>query len=164
MHCNNESELRALVRGLHLAPPRTQLVWHAAVEVAPRESLGPCPMGERWIVPIIGGAFWGEPGFDAFSGRVRAGGADRQLLRPDGAKELRAEYEMETTDGTVVTVCNQVIVDELVQPMRYAMSRIQVTAPEGAHDWMNRRLFVGTLQTLRPQREAVLISGYMLTV
>jgi hypothetical protein len=27
---------------------------------------------------------------------------------------------------------------------------------------MNRRVFVGTLQPLRPQREAVLIRGYLL--
>ena len=48
------------------------------------------------------------------------------------------------------------------QPGRYAMSCIRLTAPDGPHAWMNRRIFVGTLQPLRPEREAVLIRGYLM--
>lgn len=143
--------------------PKAHLVWTAAVDIAPRESLGRGPGGERWIVPITGGRFWGEAGFEGLRGKVRAGGADRQLLRPDGIKELQALYEMETDDGAVLTILNEVVIDETVQPQRYAMSRIRVTAPEGPHAWMNRRLFIGTLQALRPQREAVVIRGYLVS-
>ena len=143
-------------------PPHTTHVWSAVVDIAPAEALGMGPRGERWIVPILGGVFSGEPGFESFSGTVRAGGADRQTLRPDGVKELDALYEMQTRDGAVITVHNQVIIDPRVQPERYALSVIRLTAPQGPHDWMNRRVFVGTLQPLRPQREAVLIRGYLL--
>lgn len=153
--------LQALAAALPVPQPRATLVWSAAVDVAEREALGSSPLGERWIVPITGGRFWGAPGYEALGGRVRAGGADRQLLRADGIKELRAEYEMETDDGAVLTVLNQVLVDDTVQPQRYAMSRIQVTAPEGPHAWLNRRLFVGTLQSLRPGRQTVLVRGYL---
>jgi hypothetical protein len=59
-------------------------------------------------------------------------------------------------------VNNQVIIDPSLQPERYAMSCIRLTAPEGPHAWMNRRIFVGTLQPLRPEREAVLIRGYLM--
>lgn len=137
-----------------------RLVWHAVVDVAERESWGMGPRGERWCVPILGGCFWGGEGFESFHGEVCAGGADRQTLRPDGIKELDALYEMRTHDGFVITVHNQVLIDETVQPERYARSCIRVTAPEGPHAWLNRRLFVGTLQPLRPQRQAVLIRGY----
>lgn len=143
--------------------PSARLVWTAAVDIAARESLGQGPGGERWIVPITGGRFWGEAGFEALHGKVRPGGADRQLLRPDGVKELQALYEIETGDGAVLTILNEVVIDESVQPRRYAMSRIRVTAPEGPHAWMNRRLFIGTLQALRPQREAVVIRGYLVS-
>jgi len=93
---------------------------------------------------------------------VRAGGADRQWLRADGVKELHAVYEMETDDGLVFGIDNRVIVDDSVQPERYAMSHVVVTAPQGPLGWLNRRRFIGTLQPLRPQRQAVLIRVFLL--
>lgn len=143
-------------------PPQATLVWTAVVDIAERETLGASGLGERFIVPILGGRFVGGPGHEALSGRVRAGGADRQLLRADGVKELRAEYEIETDDGAVLTIDNRVIVDESVQPERYALSHLFVTAPAGPHAWLNRRVFVGTLQSLRPQRQAVVVRGWLL--
>lgn len=161
MNSNEDILVRSLADAHPL--PRFSLtpVWHAAVDIGERESLGMGPAGERWIVPITGGRFWGAPGHESFKGRVRAGGADRQLLRPDGVKELHALYEMETEDGAVITILNEVTIDESVTPHRYLVSRIRVTAPEGPHAWMNRRLFLGSLQPLRPQREAVLIRGFL---
>jgi len=153
--------LRTLAAQVPLHAPRTTLAWTAAVDIAPRESLGASPLGERFIVPILGGCFWGGPGFESLAGRVRAGGADRQLLRPDGVKELRAEYEMETADGTVLTILNQVTVDDTVQPHRYAISTLRVAAPAGPFGWLNRRVFVGTLQPLRPARDAVLVRSWL---
>lgn len=38
-----------------------------------------------------------------------------------------------------------------------AMSRIHVTAPVGPLEWLNRRVIVGTLQSARPGRQAVII-------
>lgn len=155
-------ELRALADALPVPQPHARLVWSAAVDIAAREPLGAGPAGERFIVPILGGRFWGGPGYEALAGEVVAGGADRQCLRPDGIKELRAEYEMRTHDGAVLTVLNEVLVDESATPQRYAASRIRVTAPAGPHAWLNRRLFVGSLQSLRPARQAVLVRGYLL--
>lgn len=153
--------LREAAARLPLPRIAARLAWTAAVDIAPRESLGMGALGERFIVPITGGVFWGGPGFEALRGVVRPGGADRQLLRTDGVKELRAEYEMQTDDGAVITVDNRVIVDESVQPDRYALSHLFVTAPAGPHAWLNRRLFIGTLQSLRPQRQAVLVRGWL---
>ena len=137
-------------------------LWHAAVDIGPREPLGRSPLGERWIVPILGGRFWGAPGFETLRGTVLPGGADRQLQRADGVRQLQALYEMRCDDGAVLTILNQVTIDEPVHGQRYALSHLQVTAPEGPHGWLNRRLIVGTLQVLRPAREAVLIRSYVL--
>ena len=156
------SDIQALVAGIAAPAVSGRLVWHAVVDVAEREVWGAGPRGERACVPIVGGCFWGAAGFEALHGEVCAGGADRQTLRPDGVKELDALYEMRTHDGAVITVHNQVLIDEQVPGERYARSCIRVTAPEGPHAWLNRRLFVGTLQPLRPARQAVLIRGYML--
>lgn len=154
--------VRALAQALPIPLPQARLVWSAAVDIAPRETLGPSPLGERFIVPIVGGCFWGGPGHEDLHGRVRPGGVDRQLLRSDGIKQLRAEYELQTHDGVVITVDNRVIIDESLQPERYAASHVALTAPAGPLDWLNRRLFVGSLQSLRPDRQAVLVRVYVL--
>lgn len=162
MSTQPDTNLEALVRAQPVLQPRATLVWTAAVDIAPREDLGHGALGERFIVPILGGRFWGAPGFEALSGVVRAGGADRQQLRPDGVKELRAEYEMQTADGAVLTVDNRVLIDESRQPVRYALSHVRVSAPAGPHAWLNRRILTGTLQVLRPAREAVLVRVFVL--
>ena len=87
--------LQAAAQHLPMPLPQATLLWTAAVHSAPREALGNGPLGGRAIVPILGGVFWGGPGHAALHGTVRSGGADRQLVRADGIKELRAEYEMQ---------------------------------------------------------------------
>jgi Protein of unknown function (DUF3237) len=139
-------------------PPCAQFAYEALVDIAPRQSLGTSALGERFIVPILGGRFEGP----RLRGQVLAGGADRQLLRPDGIKELDALYEMQTDDGAVITVHNRVLIDDSLQPQRYARSVVQLRAPAGPHDWLNRRVFVGTLQGLQPERAAVRITVYEL--
>lgn len=91
-----------------------------------------------------------------------AGGADRQLIRPDGLEQLDALYELRTDDGAVVTVRNQVLVDETGEGNRYAFSSISLSAPEGPHGWLNQRVFVGTLDSMKPARAAVRVRAYAL--
>ena len=138
----------------------TRLLWEALVAIGPREDLGQGPLGARGIVPITGGEFRGGPEFPELHGTVLAGGADRQLLRADGAKELDALYEMRVTDGTVLTIRNRVIIDETRLGARYALSRIHVTAPLGAWDFLNRRVILGTLQVARPAFAGVIIRAW----
>lgn len=155
------SALRELAEAVPVETPGTRLLWHAVVTIGERESLGRGPLGERFIVPISGGVFWGAPGHEGLHGSVLQGGADRQLLRADGVKELSALYEMRVHDGSVLTVHNRVLIDESLRP-RYARSHLTVTAPEGPWAWINRRQLVGTLQPLRPQAQAVLVRVFAL--
>ncbi len=140
------------------APPAAEFVYEAIVEIAAREPLGRSPLGERFIVPILGGSFEG-PGV---RGTILAGGADRQLLRSDGVRRLDAFYEMRTDDGAVLTVRNRVLIDDPPGGTRYAFSHVEITAPEGRYDWLNRRVLVGTLRNLQPQRPAVCVRVYQL--
>jgi hypothetical protein len=137
-----------------LVPPRTEFVYEAVVDIAPTMPLGDSPLGERRMVPITGGSFEGPN----IRGKVLPGGADRQLVRRDGVRILNALYELQAEDGAVITVHNRVLIDE-PRPggPRYAFSTLEITAPEGPHAWLNRGVFVGTLNSLRPAREAVLI-------
>jgi hypothetical protein len=153
--------LRPLADARPVELPATRLLWHAAVTIDDRIELGRGPLGERFIVPITGGCFWGGPELPQLHGTVVPGGADRQLLRADGVKELDALYELRVHDGTVLTVHNRVLIDESIAP-RYARSVLSVTAPAGPWAWLNRRVLVGTLQALRPEAAAVLVRVFEL--
>jgi hypothetical protein len=134
-------------------PPICEFVYEAIVDIADVQNLGQSLQGQRFIVNILGGLFNGP----RLKGTVLPGGADRQLLRPDGVKELDALYEIETDDGTVITVHNQVIVDMPTPEQRYARSVVKFRAPAGQYEWLNRRVFVGNLESLKPSRNAVKI-------
>lgn len=153
------ADLAPLLAGAPMPDFRFRLLWQAVADVEPRQDLGAGPLGHRFIVPIKGGEFVGGPGLERLCGEIVPGGADRQLLRADGVKQLEAIYEMRTREGIVLNICNRVLIDESRDP-RYAMSRIEVTAPAGPLDWLNRRLILGTLQSARPQREGVIIRAF----
>jgi hypothetical protein len=144
-------------RAATLGAPKTELVYEATVDIADSLPIGKGPLGERRMVPITGGRFSGP----RLHGKVLPGGADRQLIRADGVKQLDALYELQTSDGVVLTVHNQVLVHEL-DAERYAFSHIDIIAPSGKYDWLNRYVYVGTLTSLKPQRNAVLIKVYRL--
>lgn len=142
--------------------PCTSLAWEAVVSVGERRDLGDGPTGQRFIVPILGGVFRGGSDMPEFRGCIEPGGADRQLLRPDGIRELTAEYEMRTDRGSVISIRNRVVVDADARPERYAFSRIEVAAPDGEWAWLNRRLFLGTLQSDQPNQGYVVIRAWLI--
>lgn len=136
-----------------ISAPRTEFVYESIVDIADMVTIGPGPLGERRIVPITGGEFAG-PGL---KGTVLPGGADRQLVRRDGARLLDALYELKTDDGAIITVHNQVLVRTAPGQPRYAASHIRLSAPDGKYGWLNDCVYTGTLDSLRPKRNAVLI-------
>jgi hypothetical protein len=137
------------------AVPTLEPVYEAVIDIAPGETLGKGPLGERFRVPITGGEFHGA----GLKGKVLAGGADRQLLRADGVKQLDALYEMQTEDGAVLTVRNQVLVHGTGSE-RYAFSTINIQAPDGPYGWLNKAVYVGSLTSLKPGKDAVLVKVY----
>lgn len=141
--------------------PTAEWVYTAEVEIGPRHDHGAGPAGHRWRIDILGGTVSGP----RLQGRVLPGGADRQLWRPDGVRELDALYEIEATDGALITVRNRVLIqdaDPATGEPRYARSTLRFAAPDGPHGWLNRRQFVGTLGPLLPQRQAVRIGVFLL--
>jgi Protein of unknown function (DUF3237) len=80
-----------------------------------------------------------------------AGGADWQAVRPDGVTELHADYRLETEDGAIIQVWNDVLARAdparagETQPQRFLRSILRLQAPRGEHDWLNKSVFVGTL-------------------
>ncbi len=126
-------------------------VAEAEVAVGPPLTLGPAPNGERRIVPILGGRIAGP----RLSGEVLPGGADFQLIRPDGVAEIEARYTLRLDDGALIQVTNRgirhaapddmarLLRGEAVPPERVYFRTAPVfetAAP--AHAWLTRTLFV----------------------
>lgn len=138
--------------------PSLSLVYEATVDIAEREFLGVYPDGEHHIVPILGGEFEGPN----LRGKVLPGGADRQVWQGNGIKRLDAVYEMLTSTGECLAIHNQVVIDDPGNTARYARSVIRIKAPSGPLEWMNHRVFVGSLESLKPLRKAVLVRVFLL--
>jgi hypothetical protein len=133
--------------------PRLEFAFEARAEVGEPIALGLTPRGDRRMVPIVGGSFEGP----SLCGRILPGGADWQVLRPDGVTELHAVYILETDSGARIQVTNRGLrhgppdvmerlrAGQPVDASQYyfrATPEFETAAPELS--WMNRAVFIVT--------------------
>ena len=122
-----------------------------AIVGAPQE-LGHVRGGRRRIVPILGGVVEGP----SLRGSIVPGGADWQLIQPDGLSELDTRYAIQTDDGAVIYVQNaglrtaapevmqRLLAGEPVDPSLVyfrTVPRFETAAPH--LQWLTRAIFVG---------------------
>lgn len=148
------------------SPPgvRSTFAFEAEVTVDAPLIVGPSTWGLRRVVPITGGSFKGP----RLSGRVLPGGADWQVVRPDGVLDIEAKYTLLTDDGATIMVTNKgmrhgpkAIIDKLargeaVAPSQYyfrTAAQFEV-ASDSAHAWLTRAVFVGIAE--RKARAAII--------
>ncbi|WP_144110584.1 DUF3237 domain-containing protein [Paraburkholderia sp. BCC1886] len=72
------------------------------VQVGPPAETGAHSLGNRRLIPIVSGTLSGP----RINGTILDGGADSQIVRPDGLVELSARYMIETADGARIYVEN----------------------------------------------------------
>jgi hypothetical protein len=137
-------------------PLRTEFVLEIRAEIAAALQVGPSAYGVRRLIPITGGTFEGP----RLRGVVLSGGADWQLERPDGVTAVEAKYTLKAGDGTLVSVTNRGIIvppvaGETAAP--YVRTVPEFEAPMGAHDWLNKAVFVGSLDASQFRQGRVLI-------
>jgi hypothetical protein len=114
-------------------------------------SLGRTPAGERRIIGIRGGTVRGRK----FNGRVLPGGADWQVVRADGAADIKARYTIESDAGARVLVDSvglrhgppDVIArlargDNVDPALYYFRTAMRFETADPATDWMNRIIAV----------------------
>jgi hypothetical protein len=126
--------------------PTFEYIFRAAVKVAPPKELGQTPLGQRRIIDIIGGSVEGP----LLNGIIIPGGADWQIVRPDGTAVLEARYTIQTDDDALIYVTNfgyrhgppdvlaRIAAGEPVDPARYyfrAAPLFETAAPRYA--WLN---------------------------
>lgn len=135
-----------------LDPPKLEHITTLSVLVDAPVEVGELVSGRRRIIPILGGTFAGP----MLSGKVLPGGADWQLIRPDGCAEIMARYTLETQNGSLIEVENggvrhasdrimeKLMRGEPVAPDQYyfrTSPRFQTADP--SLSWLTRDLFIG---------------------
>jgi hypothetical protein len=131
-----------------------QLAHIADLDIAVAQPLevGETGVGQRRVIAINGGTVSGA----VLNGRILPGGADIQIIRPDGLTELVARYVIEADDGALVYVENRGMRDgppELLEKLRRGEAvdpsliyfrtapRFETAAPR--LKFLTRRLFIG---------------------
>jgi len=133
------------------------------VKVGPIQDLGQTARGHRRIVDILGG----EANGPRFEGDILPGGADWQIVRPDGTIEVVARYTIRSSSGTLVYVQNDGL--RVASPDVLArMSKGELVPFDSYHfrtaprfetadpslKWMERATFVG-VAAHTPDRVAI---------
>ncbi len=141
-------------------------IFRVHAELADIVQLGRTPYGERRVINILGGRVEGP----RLAGRILPGGADWQIIRPDGAADIQARYTIETAAGGRILVDSEglrhgppeVIArlarGEAVDPALYyfrTVMRFETADP--ATDWLNRIL---ALARGRREQSAVRLDVY----
>lgn len=153
----------AAVKGLAPRAPELEYCFELLVQVDAPMDLGETQHGHRRIVPIAGGSFSGPK----LEGVVVPGGADWQVIHPDGVVEIDTRYTLKTKDGALIYLRNaglryatpevtaRMAAGELVSPTQYYFrtSPVFETAAPGLQ-WMVHSLFVGVAER-RPKDVSV---------
>lgn len=133
---------------------QTQFVFRLDVELDPPIDIGKTYVGERRVIPMVGGTFAGPQ----IRGRILPGGADWNVVRPDGVVHLWARYTIETDDGVAIMVTNEGFQQGPPDTMQrilsgqpfdksqwYARTRPVFEVDHPQYDWLNRFVFIGDL-------------------
>ena len=126
-----------------------QPLFRIRAQLADILQFGSTPYGERRVIHILGGEVEGA----RLKGRILPGGADWQIIRSDGAADIRARYTIAADNGALILVSSEglrhgppdvmtrLAAGEPVDPALYyfrTVMRFETADP--AHDWLNRIL------------------------
>jgi hypothetical protein len=132
--------------------PNLVFAFELRAQVGPPVEVGEVAHGRRRIVPILGGTVKGPE----LNAKVVPGGADWQLIQPDGFSELDTRYTLETDRGELVYVQNAGIRHAAPDVMRRLLAgeivdsklvyfrtvpKFETSAPN--LQWLPRSVFVG---------------------
>jgi hypothetical protein len=135
----------------HMAALSQTPLFTIRADLADILQFGKTPVGERRVINILGGQVEGP----RLRGQILPGGADWQIMRPDGAADIQARYTIQSESNGLVLVSSeglrhgppevlaQLARGENVDPALYyfrTLMRFETADP--ALDWMNRVLAI----------------------
>jgi hypothetical protein len=134
------------------APPKLSFAFELRAKVAEPTEIGQVPHGRRRIVQILGGTVRGP----MLNATVEPGGADWQLIQPDGFSELDTRYTLRTEQGQLVYVQNagirhaapdvmqKLLAGQTVDPKLVYFRTVPKFETAAADlQWLARSIFVG---------------------
>jgi hypothetical protein len=132
--------------------PVLTFAFELRAQIGPPQEIGEVRGGRRRIVPISGGTFEG-PGL---RGTILPGGADWQVIHPDGFFDLDTRYTIRTDAGALIYVQNvgmrhsapevmqRLMAGEVVDPaLVYFRTSPRFETAASDLQWLTRAIFVG---------------------
>lgn len=133
-------------------PPVLTFAFELRAVVGAPEEIGESRAGRRRIVPILGGTAEGPE----LRGTIVPGGADWQLIQPDGFSELDTRYVIQADDGAMVYVQNtgmrhaprevmmRLLAGQEVDPaLVYFRTVPRFETAAASLQWLTRSVFIG---------------------
>ena len=130
----------------------TKYVFSLSIKVGAPIVAGDLGYGIRRVIPVLGGTVQGE----GIKGTIHSGGADFQIIRPDGFTELEAKYTFELDEGAVIYIENigvrfgpkealdRIARGEAVDPaLIYFRSVPRFETGHPKYCWLMQNLFIG---------------------
>lgn len=143
--------------------PALRFAFAIKARIAPIQDLGQTARGHRRIVDILGGEVEGP----RLTGEIMPGGADWQIVRPDGTIEVVARYTIRSRAGALVYVQNEGLrvasPDVLARMSKgelvpfdsyYFRTTPRFETAEPSLKWLERATFVG-VAARTPDRVAI---------
>jgi Protein of unknown function (DUF3237) len=137
---------------MHPTEPKLQFAFEVRATVGAPAEVGKLGNGlVRRVIPVTGGTFEGP----SIRGKVVEGGADWQIITPDGMAVIDARYTLQTDAGHFIYISNKGIrhgqpevlkrlaAGEAVDPAEYyfrTTPELEASAPE--LEWVRRHTFV----------------------
>ena len=151
-----DPELDNLLADWRAYEPKLEFAFESRLTLAPREWIGPLPMGgQRLQVPVVTGEFEGP----RLKGKALPCGGEWPHVREDGTACFDARYFLQEDDGTMIYIQNrgfrwatpevqQRLWDlkpgDVVGPFEYYFRCVPTFECEpGKHDWLTRHVFIG---------------------
>jgi hypothetical protein len=132
-------------------PFASRPVCRISATLEPVQDIGNVPGGHRRVVPIAGGTVVGP----LLNGAIVPGGADWQILAPDGSAAIEARYTIRAHDGALILVHSRgvrngdpavlarLLKGETPDPTEYYFrTHVTLECSAPAHAWVNGRLFI----------------------
>jgi Protein of unknown function (DUF3237) len=134
-----------------LPPLRSRIVCRVDARLEAPLEWAPTAAGQRRVIGIAGGSFDGP----LMSGEILPGGADWQILQPDGTALVTARYTLRTHEGELLLADSRGVRTgprEVLDALRrgeprdpdeyYFRTAVMLEAGPGDYEWVNRALFV----------------------